>query len=106
MIFAKKNLAHRAWLIHELTHVWQRQQGICVFWRALFNRRYRYRLKADKSFWRYGVEQQARMVEDFYIRCERGEDCTAWRQCIPFLADLSDLSNLPSTTNHDNDAKT
>lgn len=82
--FSVQSLQIRAWLIHELTHVWQVQQGKQVFWRALFNRRYRYRL--GKRFEQYGIEQQARMVEEYYIRREMGKNCDAWRACLPFLA--------------------
>lgn len=83
--FSQENLWLRAWLIHELTHVWQLQQGISVLRKALFNRKYSYVLKADKPFFSYGVEQQARMVEDYYKQREMGKDCTALINCIPFL---------------------
>ncbi|WP_394260962.1 type IV secretion protein Rhs [Moraxella boevrei] len=84
--FSTQSLSYRAWLVHELTHVWQVQQGISVFFKALFNRKYDYILEFGKPFLAYGVEQQARMVEDFYIRRERAENCEAWRSCIPFLS--------------------
>lgn len=83
--FASQPLERRAWLVHELVHVWQVQQGIRVFWRAVFNRRYCYQWHKNKPFLSYGIEQQARMVEDFYIRRELGADCTAWYRCVPFL---------------------
>ena len=83
--FSQENLWLRAWLIHELTHVWQIQHGIKVFRKALFNRRYSYLLQEGKSFFAYGVEQQARMVEDYYKQREQGKDCQAWGACIPFL---------------------
>ena len=73
--FSQENLWKRAWLIHELTHVWQIQHGIKVFRKALFNRRYRYLLQEGKSFFAYGVEQQACMVEDYYKQREQGKDC-------------------------------
>ncbi len=84
--FAFASLSKQAWFIHELTHVWQVQQGIHVLSKALLNRRYRYRLIAGKSFFSYGVEQQARMVEDYFIRQKQGKDCTLWQACIPFLS--------------------
>lgn len=83
--FSSKPLHIRAWLVHELTHIWQIQQGMAVFWRALFNRTYRYQFKDGKSFWQYGIEQQAKMVEDFYIQRELGKDCRQWQECVPFL---------------------
>lgn len=82
--FSSQNLSMRAWLVHELTHVWQVQQGIAVFYKALFNRKYDYVLKANKSFFSYGVEQQARMVEDFYKKRERQQNCDDLLACIPF----------------------
>lgn len=84
---SRETLAKRAWFIHELTHVWQVQQGKAVFWRALLNRRYRYTLRDGKSFFAYGIEQQARMVEEYYIRRETNQDCTAWQACVPFVGD-------------------
>lgn len=84
--FSSQNLMKRAWLIHELVHVWQVQQGIRVFWRAILSRRYRYRWIQGKAFLRYGIEQQARMVEDFYIRREHGKNCDKWYECVPFLS--------------------
>lgn len=83
--FSQENLWLRAWLVHELTHVWQIQQGINVFRKALFNRKYSYTLKDGKEFFSYGVEQQARMVEDYYKQREMGKDCEALVACIPFL---------------------
>lgn len=84
--FSNQSLSLRAWLVHELTHVWQVQQGMAVFYKALFNRKYSYVLKAGKPFVSYGVEQQARMVEDFYKRRERQQNCDDLLACIPFLS--------------------
>lgn len=83
--FSTAGLGTQSWLIHELTHVWQLQQGIKVVRKALFNRKYNYALEAGKSFFAYGVEQQARMVQDYFLRMRRGEDCQPWQACIPFL---------------------
>ncbi len=80
-----ETLHKRAWLVHELVHVWQVQQGLAVFWRALFNRKYRYLLTDHKAFLRYGIEQQASIVEDYYIRRELGQECSDYVACVPFL---------------------
>ncbi len=85
--FSKTSLGKQSWLIHELTHVWQLQQGLKVIRGALINRRYKYALKAGKSFFRYGIEQQAQMVQDYFIRRQCGQDCQALAACIPFLKD-------------------
>lgn len=84
--FATANLRIRSWFVHELVHVWQIQQGINVFWRALFNRKYRYRIQKGRSFFDYGVEQQAQMVQDFYILKQTNQDCRAHKACIAFLS--------------------
>lgn len=90
--FSQANLGHQGWLIHELTHVWQLQQGLKVLRGAMLNRRYEYAFEAGKSFFAYGIEQQARMVQDYFIRMKRGEDCRAWQDCIPFLAFTEQVS--------------
>ena len=92
--FSHASINKQSWLIHELTHVWQLQQGLKVVRGAIMNRRYNYVLKAGKSFFKYGIEQQARMVQDYFIRRQRGQDCHALEACIPFL-------DKYSTTHHD-----
>jgi len=82
--FAQADLNTQSWLIHELVHVWQVQQGMAVLRRALFDRRYRYQLVQGKSFLSYGIEQQAQIVQDYFVRRVRGQDCTAWEGCLPF----------------------
>lgn len=96
--FASETLGKQSWLIHELTHVWQLQQGLKVVRGALINRRYDYVLETGKSFFAYGIEQQARMVQDYFIRRQRGEDCRPWQQCIPFLALTTAESDLHGMT--------
>ena len=83
--FTKASLRKQSWLIHELTHVWQLQQGLNVVRGALMNRRYNYVLVTGKSFFDYGIEQQARMVQDYFVRRQRGQDCQMLVACIPFL---------------------
>lgn len=88
--FSDASLSKKSWLIHELTHVWQLRQGLKVVRGALIDRRYDYVLKTGKSFFNYGIEQQARMVQDYFIRRQRGQDCQALETCIPFLIVKSD----------------
>ncbi|WP_296176803.1 type IV secretion protein Rhs [Psychrobacter sp. UBA2769] len=83
--FSQCALGKQSWLIHELTHVWQLQQGLKVVRGAIINRRYDYVLEAGKSFFNYGIEQQARMVQDYFVRRHRGHDCRDFETCIPFL---------------------
>lgn len=89
--FTRESLSKQGWLIHELTHVWQLQQGLKVIRGALMNRRYQYELVTGKPFFDYGIEQQAKMVQDYFIRQQRGQDCQMFIACIPFLQ--SELSN-------------
>lgn len=91
--FSKASLSKQSWLIHELTHVWQWQQGLKVVRGALLNRRYAYELKAGKSFFRYGIEQQARMVQDYFIRRKLGQECWDLEECIPFLTVATEQVN-------------
>lgn len=83
--FSVLSLAKQSWLIHELTHVWQVQQGMQVLLRALLNRKYSYMLKEGKQFFAYGIEQQATMVQDYFLKRAQGQDCQAYENCIPFL---------------------
>lgn len=92
--FARETLGKQSWLIHELTHVWQLQQGLKVVRGALINRRYDYVIEAGKSFFAYGIEQQARIVQDYFLRRQRGLDCRPWQQCIPFLSLVAELDSL------------
>lgn len=83
--FSQASLGKQSWLIHELTHVWQLQQGLKVIRGAVINRRYSYKVIAGKSFFNYGIEQQARMVQDYFVRCQLGQECDDLKLCIPFL---------------------
>lgn len=98
--FSQCSLAKQSWLIHELTHVWQLQHGLKVVRGAIINRRYDYVLESGKSFFNYGIEQQARMVQDYFVRRHRGHDCRNFEVCIPFLA-APNLSTPTLDTNHD-----
>jgi hypothetical protein len=83
--FAQQSLSRQAWLMHELTHVWQVQQGIKVVRQAIFDRRYDYVLESGRAFLSYGVEQQAQMVQDYFLRRACGQSCDALACCLPFL---------------------
>ncbi|MFW2176787.1 MULTISPECIES: type IV secretion protein Rhs [unclassified Moraxella] len=100
--FSHQPLELRAWLVHELTHIWQLQQGIAVFRKALFNRRYSYTLCEGKGFLSYGVEQQARMVEDMYKQRERGQANPQLLALIPFChqPSMPSLAQNPTDIYH------
>ncbi len=83
--FSRTSLGTQAWFIHEMTHVWQVQQGIKVVRRAVIDRRYQYVLQAGKQFLQYGVEQQAQMVQDYFLRRALGQECQSLADCLPFV---------------------
>lgn len=53
--------------IHEMTHVWQHQQGIFLPLRRPPFARYRYTVEPGKPFRRYGLEQQAEIVRHAFL---------------------------------------
>jgi len=61
--FALASLDLQALLVHELTHVWQRQAGVNLILRRHPFCRYAYDLEPGKPLSRYGIEQQAMIVE-------------------------------------------
>ena len=63
--------------IHELTHVWQHQRGLCLPLRRHPFCRYTYRIAPGRPLVRYGIEQQAMIVEHaFAARQARRPDAT------------------------------
>ena len=65
--FSQQSLGTQSWLIHELTDVWQIQQGIKVVRKAIFDRQYQYVLEQGKLFLSYGIEQQAEIVRHIFL---------------------------------------
>jgi len=53
--------------IHEMVHVWQHQQGICLPIRRHPFCRYDYALKPGQGFTRYGLEQQGEIVRHAFL---------------------------------------
>lgn len=55
-------------LIHEMVHVWQRQNGMHVMARRILKpfATYDYILEPGKPFHKYTMEQQATIVEDYF----------------------------------------
>ena len=71
--YAAAPLGHQALLVHELTHVWQHQKGLCLPLRRHPFCRYRYTLVPGRPLERYGIEQQAMIVQHAWERTRRGE---------------------------------
>lgn len=75
--FTGDSLFQQAWLIHELTHVWQYQQGFSVWWggvclgmRGGYVRRRAYRCPdlAGVAHWgKLNMEQQAEVMAQFFL---------------------------------------
>lgn len=53
--------------IHEMTHVWQRQQGVYLPLKRHPFCRYGYTIKPGQPFRRYGLEQQAEIVRHAFL---------------------------------------
>ena len=85
--FTQESIAQQSWLIHELVHVWQFQQGVKLIRKGIFDRKYRYVLQQGKQFFHYGIEQQAQMVQDYFIKRQTGQRCEDLATCIPFQSD-------------------
>ena len=83
--FTQDTILKQSWFIHELVHVWQYQQGVKLIRTALFDRKYNYVLHQGKQFFQYGIEQQAQMVQDYFIRLHTGQSCQDLATCIPFI---------------------
>ena len=74
-----QSLEKQRLLIHELTHIWQKQQrktsffsGQIDFFRALVTDIYKYDTASAKPFKHLGAEQQASLVEDYFFHREKG----------------------------------
>ncbi len=65
-------VAQIAHLVHEVVHVWQyKHLGVGMYsWRWL-DRRYGYLLRGGEDFLRFGLEQQASIIEDM-VRLQNG----------------------------------
>ena len=90
------NVPDLAWILHELTHVWQHQSGMWVRLRgALAVGRYGYGDLAatDRPFTRFNIEQQAAIVGDYVLitngyRAQHGRGTRAdYERVLPFVAE-------------------
>lgn len=67
--YADEPLGWQAFFLHEMTHVWQSQHR-GRWWLPLMRHpfcRYGYTITPGRPFARYGIEQQARMVEHVHL---------------------------------------
>lgn len=80
--YSKLNGRAKSFLIHELVHVWQYQLNILNpitaaisqnFTNAFdYSKAYQYTLNPDKDILDYEIEQQAAIIEDYYLIYEAG----------------------------------
>ena len=90
--FSEASLFLQGLVVHELTHVWQRQQGINLILRRCLWARYDYLpLTPARAFADYGLEQQAEIVRDAYVKRMGGEvagtpSLAVYDAVLPFAA--------------------
>ncbi len=87
--FAVERVDAQGLLIHELTHVWQRQRGIYLPLARHPFCRYSYALKPGQPFARYGLEQQAEIVRHAFLLRENrvvpgAPGVEQYRSLLPF----------------------
>jgi hypothetical protein len=79
--YARAAPERRAILVHEVAHVWQFESGIAVIAGAIraffaaggrYSRAYRYQLAPGRDLIEYGIEQQASILEHYFLA--RGTD--------------------------------
>lgn len=68
--FANEDHHAQGLFIHEMTHVWQHQRGVCLPLARHPFCRYHYSLKPGWPLWRYGIEQQAEIVRHAFLARE------------------------------------
>lgn len=87
--FCERPLERQGLFIHEMTHVWQHQQGVNLILRRHPFCRYDYTLKPGWSLRQYGLEQQAEIVRHAFL-LKQGEvvagapSLEAYRKILPF----------------------
>ena len=65
--FAKAGIGLQGLFIHEMTHVWQYQQGLCLVLRRHPFCRYDYAIRPGWPLEKYGIEQQAEIVRHAFL---------------------------------------
>ncbi len=122
--YSKASNGDKHFFIHELTHIWQAQNGFPVLWESGFGLKsielsktggYSYTLLDMNNFGSdYNYEQQACILADYFLLNEFGEDGFNERNNTPgdllnvyktvlsdFLKDPFNHSNLPRTTSQE-----
>lgn len=66
--FSHAALGEQGLFIHEMTHIWQSQEGIFLPLRRVPWARYDYQVRPGWELKKYGLEQQAEIVRHAYLR--------------------------------------
>ena len=94
--YARAPLGLRGLFIHEMTHVWQHQRGVCLPLARHPFCRYHYRLTPGWPLARYGLEQQAEIVRHAWLLRQGGRVAGA-----PPLAQYETLLAFPGRPSPD-----
>jgi hypothetical protein len=65
--FCERGIDRQGLFIHEMTHVWQYQQGVNLILKRHPFCRYDYALKPGWTLTQYGLEQQAEIVRHIFL---------------------------------------
>ena len=87
--FAGEDVHAQGLFIHEMTHVWQHQRGVCLLVARHPFCRYHYSLKPGWPLWRYGIEQQAEIVRHAFllrkgVTVAGAPELVRYRSILPF----------------------
>jgi hypothetical protein len=89
-VIASGDLRSMAWLIHELTHVWQFQRLGWVYLARTLSVQlrsgragYHYTLEPGRRLADYNLEQQGDIARDYYCALKLGRNCTRTLQRDP-----------------------
>lgn len=89
-----RSLSYLAHLVHEVTHVWQYNHlAIGMYSLRWLDRRYGYHLESGASFFDFGLEQQASILEDSFLaangkRPRRARNAPAPELYVKILAEI------------------
>lgn len=91
--FCGADLTDQGLFIHEMTHVWQHQQGVNLLLRRHPFCRYNYNLVPGQPLEKYGIEQQAEIVRHWFLLKNRftiagAPSVKQYETVIPFASSL------------------
>ena len=86
--FCQGPIERQGLFIHEMTHIWQHQQGVNLIVRRHPFCRYGYTLRPGWALQRYGIEQQAEIVRHYWLLTQGrlvggAPDAQSYRAILP-----------------------